>query len=71
MKIQRTILNNNLEQRQIFFIGSFTNVLLCYSKISFNDIVCLVYNSNSRKNNKNIELFLRYLQNYYEEMELR
>jgi len=50
---------NNLKPHKIFFIASFANVLLCYSKFSFKDEVFLVYNSNSRKNNRNIQLFFK------------
>ena len=48
-----------MKPHKIFFIASFANVLLCYSKFSLKDEVFLVYNSNSRKNNRNIQLFLR------------
>ena len=45
-----------MKPQKIFFIGSFTNVLLCYSKLFSRAEVYLV--SNSRKNNRNTQLFL-------------
>lgn len=56
MKKQHTVTKNNLKLQKIFFIGSFSNVLLCYSKLFSRAEVYLV--SDSRKNNRNTQLFL-------------
>ena len=56
MKKQHTVTKNNLKLQKIFFIGSFANVLLCYSKLFSRAEVYLV--SDSRKNNRNTQLFL-------------